>query len=486
MCCRLIDFSVMLHSPNDPDKFVINLGVFKNFFENLNRNPHNNHVTSILNSQLIANSYTSENKDINMPFTVQEVTAAIKRLKNNKSAGIDGILNEFLKHWLKDMYIAITQLFNIALNTGIVPTDWCISLICPIYKNKGQRNDPDNYRGITLLSCIGKLFTSCLNHRLCSYIECQQIIGNEQAGFRSGHSTIDHIFALHTLIDLYLNKKKKLYCALIDYKKAFDCVDRTLLWQRTLESNVNGKLFRVIYNMYDAAKSCIKVGNNLSKVLHCNIGVRQGENLSPILFAMLINEFKNNLSTQYSGVHLNQLYNTDIELQLKLFTLLYADDTIVLAETERELQSALDAVHEYCNNMHLTVNTQKTKVMIFSRGKVRKYQNFMFGGSILYVTYEYVYLGVNFNYNTSFIKAIERHISRAKRAMFVIVTKSRRLSLPLDILFELFDRVVLPVVLYASEIYGHSDSCIKKLEIFQRSLYKTTNIVHDIICSYCI
>ena len=103
------------------------------------------------------------------------------------------------------MYIAITQLFNIALNTGIVPPDWCIGLICPIYKNNRQRNDPENYRGIT---CIGKLLTSCLNHRLCSYVECQQIIGNEQAGFRSLHSTIDHIFALHTLINLYLNKKK--------------------------------------------------------------------------------------------------------------------------------------------------------------------------------------------------------------------------------------------------------------------------------------
>ena len=70
-----------------------------------------------------------------------------------------------------------------------------------------------------------------------------------------------------------------------------------------------------------------------------------------------------------------------------------------------------------------------------------------------------VHLGVSFNYNTTLIKAIELHISRAKRAMFAIVTKSRRLSLPLDILFELFDRVILPVVLYASEIYGHNDSC---------------------------
>ena len=66
---------------------------------------------------------------------------------------------------------------------------------------------------------------------------------------------------------------------------------------------------------------------------------------------MLINEFKNNLSTKYNGVHINQLYNTDIDLKLKLFTLLYANDTVLLAETERELQSALDVVHEYCNKI---------------------------------------------------------------------------------------------------------------------------------------
>ena len=71
------------------------------------------------------------------------------------------------------------------------------------------------------------------------------------------------------------------------------------------------------------AKSCIKLGNNLSEVFHCNIGGMQGETLSPVLFAMLINAFKNNLSTQYNGVHINQLYNTNINLQIKLLTLLY-------------------------------------------------------------------------------------------------------------------------------------------------------------------
>ena len=114
--------------------------------------------------------------------TCQKATATYPSVDpNNVSAGIDDILNMFLKHCPTDMYRAITQLFNLARDTGIVPTDWCIGLICPTYNNKRQRNDPDNYSGITLLSCIGKQFTSCLNQRLCSYtyIECQQRLGNE-------------------------------------------------------------------------------------------------------------------------------------------------------------------------------------------------------------------------------------------------------------------------------------------------------------------
>ena len=107
--------------------------------------------------------------------------------------------------------------------------------------------------------------------------------------------------------------------------------------------------------------------------------------------------------------------------------------------------------------------------MIFSRGKVRKYPNFMFGSSILDVTDEYVYLGVNFNYNTSFIKAMELSVLCSPLLPKVDVYHYHQI-----ILVELFDRVILPVVLYAGEIYGHNDSCIKKLEIFQRSLYKKT------------
>ena len=102
----------------------------------------------------------------------------------------------------------IVKSFNIVLESGIVPTEWTVGLIRPLYKKKGNPTDPNNYRGITLLSCFGKLFTAVLNERLTSYFEENHLIG-EQAGFRHGHSTLDHIFVLHTLIDLYLSKKRK-------------------------------------------------------------------------------------------------------------------------------------------------------------------------------------------------------------------------------------------------------------------------------------
>ena len=100
----------------------------------------------------------------------------------------------------------LLKLFNFVLKTGIMPTNWCVSLISPIPKGKGSKNDPNNYRGISLISCIGKLFTALINDRITKFAEINNIIGEEQAGFRSGYSTHDHIFILHSIIDLYLNK----------------------------------------------------------------------------------------------------------------------------------------------------------------------------------------------------------------------------------------------------------------------------------------
>ena len=123
-------------------------------------------------------------------------------------------------------------------------------------------SDPDNYRGITLLSCTSKLFTSCLNFRLSCYVE-ENILSQEQSGFREGYSSIDHVFVLH-VIDLYKYVHKRLYCALINNRNALDSADRSILWQKLLSYGINGKMFTIIKGIYDKAKSCLMKDNMMS------------------------------------------------------------------------------------------------------------------------------------------------------------------------------------------------------------------------------
>ena len=205
---------------------------------------------------------------LNAPVTFQEVELMIRKLKNSKACGKDFIRNEFLKNCPIEMLHVWVKFFNVVLDSGIVPTEWCIGIIIPIFKNKGVDTNPDNYRGITLLSCLGKLFTSILNHRISLCFEAANMLGEEQAGFRSNYSTTDNIFVLKSIIDIYLRNKKRLYCAFIDYKKAFDLIDRSSLWYKMLKMGLRGKLFTVIKNIYESAKSCVAVRGEMSEFFY--------------------------------------------------------------------------------------------------------------------------------------------------------------------------------------------------------------------------
>jgi hypothetical protein len=335
---------------------------------------------------------------------------------------------------------------------------------------------------LSLSSCVGKLFTACINMRLTLYLDSTGVLGDEQASFREGCSTVDHICVLHSLVNLYIAKGKRVYCAFVDYKKAFDLVDRSSLWSKLIGNHINGNIITVIYNMYKNAKSCVKKGNTLSELFTCNIGVRQGENLSPLLFAIFLNDFEMFVSKSYSGLTMfNEEANThlsddDVEYFLRMYVLLYADDTIVMAESAEELQAALNSVYEYCNLWHLTVNTDKTRVVIFAKGKVRRYPDFMFGVDVLKVVDDYVYLGAMFNYNGKLDKAMNKQISQARRAMFALLTKARRLSLPIDIQCELFDKMILPILLYGCEVWGSAN--LTHIEIFYRKFLKMLLKLH--------
>ena len=120
----------------------------------------------------------------------------VKVLKNKKACGRDEILNEYICTTYNKLRPMYTVLFNRVLEDGIVPDSWLNGMIMPIYKSKGSSDDPDNYRGITLLSCLGKLFTSVVNECLNKFADRISLIKENQAGFRKKYATTDHIFLL--------------------------------------------------------------------------------------------------------------------------------------------------------------------------------------------------------------------------------------------------------------------------------------------------
>ena len=264
------------------------------FFKNINKGESNDtdvHFDTGMTQQI--------NETINKKISEDEILKAVNTLKQNKSSGIDGVLNEHIKSSIRIMLPVYVKLFNLAFDTGLIPESWLVGNILPIYKHKGNIQSPENYRPITLLSCLGKLFTAIINKRLNDFSNDKHVISDCQAGFRKGYSTSDNIFIINSLIDLLKSRNKKLFCVFVDFKQTFDTVWRGGLWHKLQNYNINGKCLNVIKNMYANIKSRIKKQEGVSPFFECCAGVRQGENLSPFLFSIFLNDLEHNFNFEH-------------------------------------------------------------------------------------------------------------------------------------------------------------------------------------------
>ena len=180
------------------------------------------------------------NAILNCEISSQEVVGAMRSMKNNKAYGIDELPAEVLKNGI--LVNLLTVLFNKCFVTGITPTTWKKGIIQPIPKSStSDIKDPLSYRGIILTPVVYKMYCYILNKRLVSWDSQNNIISDNQNGFRKGRSTVDQISTLINIIETRKYLKQSTFAAFIDFKKAYDCINRNLLFTKLCNIGISGK-----------------------------------------------------------------------------------------------------------------------------------------------------------------------------------------------------------------------------------------------------
>lgn len=441
----------------------IPLSSFEEYFQSVNNpsDPFYAPDEDILhfNERYVNNEFCVMFDELNTDFSHEEILKSIKQLKTNKSGGPDRLINEFFIHGKHVLLPILSNLFNKIFENGVFPEEWSEGYVIPLHK-KGNKSEVGNYRGITLLSSLGKLFTRIINNRLTGWSEKYFVLIEAQAGFRPNMSTVDDIFILHSLLTHVLNHGNKLYCAFVDFTKAFDYIVRDNLWYKMIKLGLRGKILSIIKSMYSVVKSRVKYDGKLGNEFYCCLGVRQGECLSPLLFSMFINDLEETfIKAGYNGL--------DIDM-FKIFMLLYADDIVLFSNSAQELQEGLNLLAEYCNRWKMKVNVDKTKIMVFRKGgMLPRNLSFTYNGEALEIVNKFRYLGVVFTVGGSFSEAQITLAGQAQKAIFQLNRYLYKFTfLTPRHKVELFDKLIVPILNYGGEVWGFAHAnVIEKVQL---------------------
>jgi hypothetical protein len=257
---------------------------------------------------------------LELPIQQKEVEEVISRMKNGKAGGTDGIVNEMIKNGGEQLAKSITWLFNLVWDWECIPEDWKRGVIFPIFKG-GDNTDPNDYRGITLLSVLGKSLEAVLNKRLYTWCEENGILIDQQGGFRAERGCPEMVWTLDETIKWRKRRRMTTYMCFLDVRKAYDTVWFLGLWHRMKEKGIGGKLLRVCKEWYDEMESCVLVRGDRTNWFPIEQGVKQGGILSPLLYSLFINDIA--LAMEEAGCEGVEVGSQRISI------LMYADDVSV-------------------------------------------------------------------------------------------------------------------------------------------------------------
>ncbi len=380
------------------------------------------------------------------------VRKAIESMKPNKAPGLDQIQAEILKADLDTSTKYLTELFTAIWENEAIPDDWCKGIITKLPK-KGDLSSCDSWRGITLLPQPSKVFCKILLSRIDEEID--DMLREEQAGFRKSRGCADQIFALRNIIEQATEYQKPLYINFVDFKKAFDSICRDAIWNILKSYGIPDKIIRLIKLFYNKFECCVDLCPELSDWFEVTTGVRQGCILSPILFLITIDWVLRQANQNTRGIRWTQ----DGELH----DLDFADDLALLAEILEQLQIKTDNLAYYAEQTGLQINVNKTKTMYIAADND---DHITIENEPVENVNKFTYLGSLIDPVKGASSDIKARIDKANGsyAMLKTVWKSNKYSERTKI--RIYNSNVKSVLLYGSECWRSNVADMKKLDVF--------------------
>lgn len=392
----------------------------------------------------------------NFDISVPDIRTAVKKMKANLNMGPDSIPALIIRDCFDCLDGPLCYIFNLILHTSVYPDAWKLGKITPVYKS-GDKTSIQNYRPVTLISNVAKLFELVIANNISSHV--RRMITINQHGFMRGRSTFTNLCDFTQLTSEALDNRLQLDVVYTDLSKAFDRVDHNLLFQKLHQYGFGEDLINTFKSMYTDRRQYVEVRGFKSAPFFTNSGVIQGSTLGPLLFILFINDVVDRFDCRVF------LYADD----LKIVNVIHSIDDCY------KLQKDLNSLVLWCNENKLPLNVSKCKTLSFSRKSNTIYFDYQINDNVLERCNQFKDLGVTFDTTLSFIPHINSVVAQCLKLLGFIIRNTRSFEnvCALKMLYYAFIRSKLEYcsIIWSSCYNVHSNSVDKVQRRFLKYLY---------------
>ena len=395
-------------------------------------------------------------------ISTYDISLCFKELNSSKSSGHDGINNFIWKSACPFIVQHLISLFNCCLSTSSLPIDWKIAIVRPIFK-RGSKTDPKNYRPISLLPSLSKIFEKLIHKQMIEHLEIHQLINPNQHGFRKNHSTTSAITNLTDFVFKSFDSKQSVPTILLDLSAAFDCVDHTILKYKLGNYGFRGQALSLLSFYLHERKFRVKTDSGKLSDLHTfSLGVPQGSVLGPLFFILFINDFSNCL------YHCKSIH--------------YADDTAIYSTTSNIMDYVPTITNDLLNAGNwfrankLKLNFKKSQFVIFSSSPLLQRPTLFLDAIPIEPTDSVNYLGVILDSALHFNEHVSHICSKVSRTLGTL--RHIGYLLPLSARKLVYKALVLPHFNYCSTIWSSASAAsINRLNVLLNKVCRAVLLV---------